>query len=257
MTAELLKLSTGNAKLAKDRLIFNLPAGYTCPGAQQCKAFAYVNDEGKHKIKDTPLTEFRCFAASSEAQYPAVFEARRYNLKLIVNSLRDDDDYRSTARLIADSIEAKRTRNTTKVRIHESGDFYSEKYFLAWCEVAKMLPELDFYCYSKSLPIIKAHWNRETIRDNFYITASYGGKYDSLIDSGFFKRYSKVVLNEEQADKLGLPIDHDDSHCFGDGPFALLVHGNQPAGSVWREAINQRKKAGKFTGYNQSTKAKV
>jgi hypothetical protein len=151
--------------------------------------------------------------------------------------------------LIVESINAQRTRNTTKVRIHESGDFYSVEYFKAWCAAAKALPELSFYCYSKSLSIILAC--RDDVPDNLFITASYGGKFDVLIDNGLFARYSKVVLNEEQAAELNLPVDHDDSHCLGNGPFALLVHGNQPAGSVWRNAISERKKAGKFTGYRK------
>jgi hypothetical protein len=36
---KLLKFSTGNGKL-KNRLIFNIPAGYSCPHAGVCKTFA-------------------------------------------------------------------------------------------------------------------------------------------------------------------------------------------------------------------------
>ena len=39
------------------------------------------------------------------------------------------------------------------------------------------------------------------------------------------------------------------THCFGDKPFALLVHGSQPAGSDASAAIQQRKKDGGFVGY--------
>ena len=53
------------------------------------------------------------------------------------------------------------------------------------------------------------------------------------------------------AEDLGLEIDHDDSHCFGDKPFALLVHGSQPAGSDAGAAIAQRKKEGGFIGYGK------
>ena len=239
----MLNFSKGNSKLAKDTLIFNLPAGKTCPGAMFCKSFAVVDENGKRKIQDGPLTEFRCFAASAEAQYTQVFENRASNLEMIVDAMK----HGIVVDLIHNSIQFHRTRNTKKVRIHESGDFFSGAYLDAWIEVAIRNPDLQFYCYSKSLQLF-LHLN---LPANFYFTASYGGKWDHLIDEGFFTRYSKVVLNEEEANLLGLEVDHDDSHCFGDKPFALLVHGNQPAGSTWRKAIDQRKKNKQFTGYSK------
>jgi hypothetical protein len=56
---------------------------------------------------------------------------------------------------------------------------------------------------------------------------------------------------------LGLEIDHDDSHCLGNKPFALLVHGSQRAGSPASKAIQQRKKQNKFVGYNSKSKGKL
>jgi hypothetical protein len=69
-----------------------------------------------------------------------------------------------------------------------------------------------------------------------------------------YKRIAYVVYTEEEAEKLGLEIDHDDSHCFGDKPFAILVHGSQEAGSDASKAIAQRRKEKRFTGYNKNTK---
>jgi len=66
------------------------------------------------------------------------------------------------------------------------------------------------------------------------------------------RQVSHVVYTEEQAAELDLEIDHDDSHCFGDKPFALLVHGSQPAGSEAMQAISQRKKEGGFVGYGKT-----
>ena len=54
---------------------------------------------------------------------------------------------------------------------------------------------------------------------------------------------------KKKLQSLGLKIDHDDSNCFGDKPFALLVHGSQPAGSDASAAIQKRKKEGGFVGY--------
>jgi len=245
----MLTFSHGNSKLSKDTLIFSLPAGKTCPGAMFCKSFAVVDNNGKRKIVDGPHTEFRCFAASSEVQYDAVFNNRANNLRLIVDALQNGTvpGYSvGAADLIHDSIIQHRTKNTKLVRIHESGDFFSGAYLDAWITVAQRNPDLKFYCYSKSLQLFLNF----KLPTNFYLTASYGGKFDYLIDEGYFPRYSKVVMNDDDAARLGLEVDHDDSHCFGNKPFALLVHGTQIAGSEWGKAIRERRKNKKFSGYS-------
>jgi hypothetical protein len=239
----MLNFSKGNAKLGKHTLIFNLPAGKTCPGALFCKSFAVVDENGKRSIQDGEHTQFRCFAASSEVQYDAVFENRANNLKLIVDAIKNG----TAADLIDSSIQQHRTKNTKLVRIHESGDFFSGSYLDAWIEVAIRNPDLKFYCYSKSLQLFLNF----KLPANFYMTASYGGKFDHLIDEGFFTRYAKVFMTEDEANSANLEVDHDDSHCFGDKPFALLVHGTQPKGSEWGKAIRQRRKNNQFGGYGK------
>jgi hypothetical protein len=79
----MLNFSKGNAKLsATQTLIFNLPAGKTCPGALFASLLPLLMTNGKRKIQDGEQTEFRCFAASSEVQYDAVFENRARNLEI-------------------------------------------------------------------------------------------------------------------------------------------------------------------------------
>lgn len=242
----MLSFSIGNGKLKKDRLIFNLPAGKTCPGAMFCKSFVILDENGKRKVQDGPHTQFRCFAASSEALFDAPYQSRANNLQMIVDALKNGVDH--CADLINSSIQHHRTKKVTMVRIHESGDFFSGVYLDAWIKVAHLNPDLKFYCYSKSLQLF-LHFN---LPSNFYLTASYGGKWDSLIEEGYFARYAKVVKNDAEADALGLEVDHDDSHCFGDKPFALLVHGTQPKGSVYGKAIRERRSNGQFSGYSKS-----
>ena len=241
---EFLNFSHGNAKLKK-RLIFSLPAGKTCPGALFCKSFAVIQPDGKRKIQDGKDTKFRCFAASSEVQYDAVYNLRATNMELLMQACINA----SMADLIDASVQHHRKKNEKLVRIHESGDMFSLAYLLAWIEVAKRNPDMIFYCFSKSLDLFLGL----ELPSNFYLTASKGGKFDYLIEEGHFPRYSVVVKTEEEAAALGLEIDHDDSHCLGDKPFALLVHGTQPKGSDWGKAIHARRKAGKFTGYSTKT----
>jgi hypothetical protein len=245
----MLHFSKGNAKLNKGTLIFSLPAGSTCPGALQCFSMAVADANGKRSILDGEHTEFRCFAASSEVQYDAVYANRQANFKAIVEALKSGN----CADLIHTELQKARKKNTKLVRIHESGDFFTAAYLLSWVMVAQANPDLKFYCYSKNLPLFVGL----ELPSNFYMTASYGGRFDYLIDEDVFTRYSKVFMTEDDANRAGLEVDHDDSHCFEDAPFALLVHGTQPKGSDWGKAIRQRRQAGQFGGYRKATTAQA
>jgi len=226
----LLKLSKGNAKLSKDTLILSISAGITCPGSNNCKAWVTVKND-KRELKRGPESMFTCFAASEELRYPNVFKSRRYNFDLI-NSYVVKKDINGLTNLLNDSLQAKK-KNIKKFRIHESGDFYNIIYLEAWLNVARLNKDIKFYCYSKSLDLFM----KVFLPDNFYMVASYGSKFDYLIDQSYFTKYSKVVFSEEEAKKLNLKIDKDDSLCFEDKPFALLLHGMQEKGSEAGEAL--------------------
>ena len=252
-----LKFSTGNAKLGK-RLIFSLPAGYTCPNAGHCKTFA---DRVTGKILDLPQSshatgqEYRCFAAMAEAR-PNVRDARWHNWNTIKEVIYGDgvqDPQGALEDTIAYGIWQHNKGRTQYdlCRIHESGDFWSELYFNAWLEVARQHPQIKFYAYTKQLQF----WlnAKDHIPSNFFLTASVGGNLDPLLAkyAHVFKRIAYVVYTEQEAADLGLEIDHDDSHCFGNKPFALLVHGMQRKGSKAQAALNERKREGSWTGYSK------
>ena len=52
-----------------------------------------------------------------------------------------------------------------------------------------------------------------------------------------FTKYSKVVFSEDEANKLNLQIDKDDSLCFENKPFGLLLHGLQEKNTPSGEAL--------------------
>ena len=230
---ELLKMSKQNKKLKKT-LIFDLPSGKTCPKANECLAYVEMNAKGKTVLKEGKNSIFRCFAASQENQYPNVYKARKYNLDLILKSLKGEYGFYRTYELIHNSIQKHKTRNINKVRIHSSGDFFSGEYLRCWFAVARLNPLMKFYCYSKSLHLFGTN---VSIPENFFLTASMGGLRDDLIHKGFFKRYAIVVNSEAEAIKKGIEhmgkpykIDKDDSSWFKRDPFALLIHGTQKKG---------------------------
>lgn len=237
-----LKFGRGNAKLDKRVATFSLPAGRACPGALECRSMAVLKG-GKRKIKDGSNTIFRCFAASQEVLYTKTFEARRFNY----DKLKGRTVGGMT--LLLD----KSLPKTHYIRIHVSGDFFNQNYFDAWLEVAKNNRGVLFYAYTKSLPYWVARL--EQIPANLILTASFGGRYDSLITQHDL-RYAKVVYSVAEAKKLGLSIDHDDTHAMKNtGSFALLIHGLQPKGSEASKALSKLKKAGKGV-YNSKTKKK-
>ena len=253
----LLKFSKSNGKLSNS-LIFSLPAGYSCPHAGVCRTTA---DRTTGEITDHPpgcseARGYRCFAAMAEARFPTVRKSRWHNYDQLraargIYAEQHPDDptkyYLAMKDLIMASLDAQPHRDM--VRIHESGDFWHEHYMKAWMLVAKEHPQVKFYAYTKSLQM----WYhlQDDISSNFYLTASYGGNEDFMIEKfpEVYKRIAYVVYTEQEAADRGLEIDHDDSHCFGDKPFALLVHGSQEAGSEAGAAIQQRKKDGGFVGY--------
>ena len=236
----LLKFKDANGKLKKmakklgiKLKTFTLPAGYTCPGAKDCLAFA---DKTTGKIKDGKDTQFRCFMASLEAVFPSLREMVWENLRLIRNEL--NEGYMQCADLICKSLPKK----FDVMRVHVGGDYFSLEYLKAWIEVAKRNPDKVFYSYSKSLHLFKQF----ALPENLVLTASRGGKYDELIDLHAWKEAVVVYSEQEAADK-GLEIDHDDEHAaFGEENFALLIHGTQPKGSASAAALKEVKRLAKL-----------
>lgn len=233
-----LKFSKGNAKLDKTVWHFSLPAGRTCPGANECRSMA-VEINGSRFIQDGPETKFRCFAASQEVLFTNTYKARAHNLEALKGKSSAE-----MAEIINDSLPKK----AKIIRIHVSGDFFSQAYFDAWTTVARANPSRLFYAYTKSLKF----WVMALpyIPVNFVLTASVGGKFDKLIDI-WNLRYAKVVYSEQEAANLGLQIDHDDTLAMTPaGNFALLIHGVQPAKSEAAKAVSALKKLGKG-GYSK------
>ena len=223
----LLKFQQGNAKLGKNIYTFSLPAGHSCPFANDCLSKA---DKLTGKLTDGPNTQFRCFAASAEAVYPNVRIARWHNFDLL-KKLNSNES--------KDLILASLPKKANIVRIHVSGDFFNEAYFLAWLQVAKARPEVLFYAYTKSL-IYWVNYIKE-IPGNLVLNASEGGKLDAQISEHGLK-FAKVVYSPEQAQELGLLIDHTDEAAYKTKEnFALLIHGQQPKGSKASQSIKDLK----------------
>lgn len=239
-----LKFGFGNSKLSKLIVTFSLPAGYSCPFALKCLSKA---NPTTGKIQDGPETEFRCFAASQEIVYPTVRRQRWHNFNL----LRQTKTLEEMCELIQSSLPS----DARIIRVHVSGDFWSERYFLAWLNVAWNNPHIVFYGYTKAIPYLVKY--KDQLPNNFRFTGSIGGTHDFLIHQQGIK-YAQVVFSVNEAKRKGLEIDHDDSHAINSNKsFALLLHGTQPAKSKAAKAWEKLQKDG-IGGYskNKSRKAK-
>lgn len=223
----MLKFARGNTKLIRGQVIFDLPAGWTCPFAKECHAKAARDGssltQGEH-------TRFRCYAATAELVFKGARDNRWENFETLKGRTKQE-----MVEIISFNLP-----HGELYRIHSSGDFFSQTYFDAWLEVARMFPDRIFYAYTKALP----YWIKrlQEIPDNFKLVASHGGTHDHLITKHKLK-YALVVNWEHEADALGLEIDKDDSHAWqGTKSFALLIHGTQSPGTEESRAWTYHKR---------------
>jgi len=112
-------LSFENSKL-QGIYIFDLLAVFTCRNCASCK--------------DT------CYARKAQRMYVDTLLRRSYMTWLSMHFL----DW-----LKAEIIAEIKKEKPKFLRIHSSGDFFSQRYADTWAEIAKMFPETKFYYYTK------------------------------------------------------------------------------------------------------------
>ena len=116
----------GNRKLAKNIAIFSLKEIFTCLDCKDCS-------------KD-------CYAVKASKAYPTCNNFRWLITYMAINHL---DVLK--AWIIEDLARiAKNNKSVKYVRIHESGDFFSQNYLDMWKDVVKLFPMFRFYFYTKS-----------------------------------------------------------------------------------------------------------
>jgi hypothetical protein len=226
-----LEFGKGNAKLNTAIAIFDLPAGHSCPSAMDCLCKANRDTGIQTTGKDA---KFRCFAATAESAFTPTRNKRWRNFDALKAC--------NTVESIANLIQASLPFGMKYIRVHSSGDFYNEKYFVAWLNVAVNNPDMIFYGYTKQLFFLVKY--KQQIPSNFRFTASKGGKLDFLIDTHKLK-FAEVVYSVKEAADKGLEIDHDDSHAIDSNKsFALLLHGCQPKGTPAAAALKVLRASG-------------
>lgn len=84
------------------------------------------------------------------------------------------------------------------LRIHDSGDYYSNDYIYKWFAIANALPHVRFYSYTKSIPLFLD----KRIPENLDIIFSEGSKKDELIDVSIH-RHSRIFSDKSELEHAG------------------------------------------------------
>ncbi|WP_329431062.1 hypothetical protein OG339_48740 (plasmid) [Streptosporangium sp. NBC_01495] len=115
-----------------------------------------------------------CYARVGSYRFRNVLAAHERNLKMIL------DDLPGWVEQMTTELQHKRYQGKW-IRLHDSGDFFSDAYLLAWIAIVRKSPGVQFYCYTKAV----ARFRRlvETAPpDNFLWCYSLGGTEDHLLD---------------------------------------------------------------------------
>ena len=78
--------------------------------------------------------------------------------------------------------ELKR-RKVGRLRIHDSGDFFSAEYLNRSIEVMRRNPDVQFYAYTKMFTLLKSFQLAGRIPGNFTVIYSFGGTEDKPLIS--------------------------------------------------------------------------
>lgn len=167
----------------------------TCPGAKECREV--------------------CYAKQGMYSTPQVKNARKLSLQQTL-----DDNF--TQNMINDLYKFS-AKGINTVRIHDSGDFYSQKYLDKWFSIARSVPQMRFYAYTKAMNLDL--WTDKP--ENMQIIQSLGGQWDSKID--FNKPHSRIFSDEASRIANGY-VDgnvNDAPAIEGMIKIGLVYHGNK------------------------------
>lgn len=191
------RLSDGNQKLQQSGIeSFNLIPIIHCPLAGSCKAFCYAT-VGNQAFRSGQLRRARAFLAT----------------------LQDD--------FVQQMIAQITTRKKIKaVRVHDSGDFYDFKYMKKWFEIAAALPDMQFYAYTKMIPLVKMAHSAGLVPPNFRLIQSIGGMADGKIQEDL--PHARIFHSLEDLQEAGYAdaSETDDVAAFGTtNKVGLVIHG--------------------------------
>lgn len=115
-----------------------------------------------------------------------------------------------------------RSFKVERLRIHDSGDFYSWGYATDWITIVRANPKVHFYAYTKAITVVRIlSWP-----ENITFILSEGGQLDHMINRDV-DRHSRVFINHQDILDSGYAdASSDDSQALGPNHrIGLLYHG--------------------------------
>jgi hypothetical protein len=208
------RMLTQNAKIKKssnkETIIYNIgiPAWRsesglnTCPQATHCVA--------------------GCYARQGTYQFPVVKRARENML-----SATRTKGFIEAVSFELSGIVRRKPNTSILVRVHDSGDFYSETYQRNWYTIAASNPEVHFYAYTKC--VTQSLLLNHVQPVNFRLIYSLGGAQDNLIDRDhmFHARVFKSMVDLNSAGYID-GTENDLVAAIGDcNKIGLCYHGTK------------------------------
>jgi hypothetical protein len=188
-------LQAGNKKLSRDILIFNLPPGKSCLNCKEC-----------YKT---------CYARKAYRQYPNVKISWNYNLELAKNE---------PEKLFNSIVNQLKSTKKNIIRIHSSGDFFSQDYIDLWEKIIKSFPDKRFYVYTKVNKLLDFSNIRKL--NNFNLIKSF---IDGHLNYGSIDYCNKLVKNHgaflcPATKGKGIRCGQDCNYCINNSRPVFIEH---------------------------------
>lgn len=170
-------LSLGNGKLGEQVAHFDLPAGEGfCPGATACCLS-------------------HCYARKARFRFSSVIDKLAW--------CHEESQRPGFERKIAREI---RHRGLLLIRLHCSGDFYSQQYAERWLRVMRSLRRARFWFYSRSwrVPAIEAVLREMALLDNCKVWYSLDRDTDLPVERPVNVRYAYMQDTAELSEESEL-----------------------------------------------------
>lgn len=226
--------------------VFNIPAGWSCPWADNCLTKADrdtgklivrpdKNPDGTEKVREDGEDTYVCYAARSE-RFPSARQARWRN-------------YENARKMVKSGENFNVPKNATHVRIHGSGDFFSQFYFDRWLETIRSHPDVIFWAFTKSI----GYWVEriDSIPPNLSLTASTGTKLDHLIEEYGLKTATVYDSIDDVPEDVCIDINDSEAQNPQAPSFALLENTQNKNQGARQDIVEHNKRAMELQGRRQ------
>lgn len=192
---ERFEFSEGNQKLKPDGIVsFNLIPLVTCPFAGACASICYAQT-GLQWMRSGKIMRVGMFKATLSPSFVP----------------------RMTALIQGKGI--------SRIRFHDSGDFYSPEYLAKVMSIARACPDTRFYVYTKSIQWVQTYVDTHGLPANVSVIQSRGGTQNSLIRDDLGE--AKIFADIESLKAAGYSdtSESDMPALLGHKKIGLIVHG--------------------------------